>query len=104
MQYINITHQLCPLDQNKCTNYDNAYITASGVKYHKINDPYLWEGYSKGWSIVSYSLHHSDGYTVMYNILSEVLSKLNKNSPKIINIERPIYSNMASNHIHASIS
>lgn len=104
MQDIGTTHPVCPLNQNKCANYENAYVITSGVIYQNLEDPAIWEEYSQGWNIVSSSLHHSDGYAVLYDILSEILPKLNNNSSKNIKIERPIYGNMTSNNIYAYVA
>jgi len=48
-----------------------------GVLYQKLNNPCRWTGYNQDWNIVKSNIHDCDGFDVMYNLLSDILSKIN---------------------------
>ena len=75
-----------------------------GAIYYKLNDATLWTGYDQGWNLVKSNLLDCDGFEVLYNVLSDVLPKLNKNTPKSHKIQRPVYNDMDNDNIYSYIT
>ena len=79
---IDNTNGVCPLNQTNCTNFDKVYKLMKGAIFYKLNDAALWTGYAQGWNLVKSNLLDCDGFEVINDVLSEVLPKLNKNTPQ----------------------
>ena len=68
---------VCPLTYENCTNYNKVYKLMSGALFYKINDRTVWTGYDQGWNLVKSNILDCDGFEVLYDVLAEVLPKLN---------------------------
>ena len=101
---IDENHGVCPLSSNNCVNFDKVYKLMKGALYYKLNDATLWTGYDQGWNLVKSNLLDCDGFEVLYDVLSEVLPKLNKNTPKSHKIQRPSYSDTENDNIYSYIT
>ena len=101
---IDDNHGVCPLDPTNCQNYDQIYKLMKGSVFYKINDEKLWTGYSQGWNLVKSNLLCCDGFEVLNDVLSELLSKLNINTPKSHKLQRPQYSNQDDDNIYSYIN
>ena len=101
---IDETHGVCPLTPSNCENYDTIYKLMKGAIYYKINDATLWTGFDQGWNLVKSNLLDCDGFEVMFDILSEVLPKLNKNTPKSHKIKRPTYTECDNDNIYSYVN
>ena len=95
---------VCPLTIHNCTNYDKVYKLMSGAIFYKINDATLWKGYDQGWNLVTSNILQCDGFEVLYDILADVLPKLNKNTPKSHKIQKPTYVDMDHDNIYTYVS
>ena len=89
---------VCPLSAKNCANYEVIYPLMAGAIYHKMNDSSLWKGYAQGWNLITSNLHDCDGFEVLYDVLGEILPKLNINTAKAEFIQKPIA------HITASMT
>ena len=98
------THGVCPLTIHNCSNYEKIYKLMSGAIFYKINDESLWDGYNQGWNLIKSNILHCDGFEVLYDILAEVLPKLNKNTAKSHKIQKPSYTEMDDDNIYTYIS
>ena len=76
----------------------------SGAIFYKINDATLWTGYDQGWNLVKYNILDCDGFEVLYNVLSELLPKLNRNIPKSHKIIHPTYSDIENDNIYSYVN
>ena len=101
---IDETNGVCPLTPENCTNYDKVYKLMSGAIFYKINDATLWTGYDQGWNLVKSNILDCDGYEVMYDVLAEVLPKLNKKTPKSHKIQRPVYADTTNDNVYSYIN
>ena len=101
---IDETTGVCPLSPKNCANYDIIYPLMAGAIYHKINDQSLLKGYPLGWNLVTSNLHDCDGFEVMFDVLGEILPKLNINSAKSVFIKQPVYATMPHDDIYEYIS
>ena len=72
--------------------------------FYKINDNKLWTGYSQGWNLVKSNLINCDGFEVLNDVLSNVLLKLNVNTPKSHKILRPHYISQEDDNIYSYIN
>ena len=79
---IDDTNCVYPLNQNNCTNFDKMYRLMKGAIFYNLNYAALWMGYAQGWNLVKSNRLDCDQFEVIYNVLSEVLPKLNKNTPQ----------------------
>ena len=95
---------VCPLTPSNCQNYNTIYKLMKGAIYYKINDATLWTGFDQGWNLVKSNLLDCDGFEVMYDILSEVLPKLNKKTPKSHKIKRPTYIECDSDNVYSYVN
>ena len=95
---------VCPLTNENCTNYEKVYKLMSGAIFYKINDAALWTGYDQGWNLVKSNILNCDGFEVLYDVLAEVLPKLNKNTPKSHKIQRPTYTDIDNDNIYSYIN
>ena len=76
----------------------------AGAIYHKMNDSSLWKGYAQGWNLITSNLHDCDGFEVLYDVLGEILPKLNINTAKAGFIQKPIYTNLPHDSIYDYIT
>ena len=74
-----------------------------GAIYPK-NDITLWREYAQGWNLIISNLDGCDVFKVIYDILSEILPKLNINSAKSSFIQKPIYNNLKRDNIYKYIT
>ena len=101
---IDETHSIYPLNADNYINYDSVYKLMKGVMYHKLNDVTLWNGYDQGWNLVESNLLDCDGFDVLYDILSEILPKLNINSARSTTIQWPVYTGMEDDNIYSYVN
>ena len=101
---IDNTNGVCPLNQTNCTNFDKVYKLMKGAIFYKLNDAALWTGYAQGWNLVKSNLLDCDGFEVIYDVLSEVLPKLNEHTPKSHKIERPMYTSQDDDNIYSYVT
>ena len=95
---------VCPLTPENCINYSKVYKLMKGALYYKLNDATLWTGFDQGWNLVKSNLLDCDGFEVLYDVLSEVLPKLNKNTPKSHKIQRPTYTDSENDNIYSYVT
>ena len=95
---------VCPLNDLNCQNFDKVYKLMKGAVFYKINDESLWKGYNQGWNLVKSNLLNCDGFEVLFDILSEVLPKLNINTPKRVKLLRPVYNTRKDDNIYTYIN
>ena len=101
---INIDNSVCPLTSENCQNYEQIHRLMKGAIFYKINDEKLWTGYSQGWNLVTSNLLNCDGFEVLNDVLSKLLPKLNTNTPKRQNLERPQFINQDDDNIYLYIN
>ena len=95
---------VCPLNVDNYQNFEKVYKLMKGAVFYKINDESLWKGYKQGWNLVKSNLLNCDGFEVLYDILSEVLPKLNINTPKRVKLPRPVYNTRTDDNVYTYIN